>query len=313
MSDLQNLLRDVADRADVTSLADPSSVRRRGAQRSRRTALAVAGAVVAVLVVGGGAWVAHLSPDASISPVGPPSPSPPAVGVPLPGPGEWTADGWDAVTPDWRSSSPVRLEAVAVLHGRYVVVGSGDHSVWWSSDGRAWTPASQQPDSPHVVDVAAYRDEFVAVGSDSGDGSAWWSPDGDHWTAAETAPGHDPRGVSATPSGLFAWGAHTVYVSDAGRTWTPTPRPGPWHDLCWVDPTDHGTTAIGFRATPQGLVPAAWRLDADGWTFFSHSNEAFPCATHREQVHALAVDGGRAVALEIDGAPDRVHVYPALD
>jgi hypothetical protein len=184
----------------------------------------------------------------------------PAAAPPTPNPTEPTPPGllmnWEVVSPDSFANS--RLLSVVPGGPGLVAVGGasdgyyGDAAVWVSSDGRGWT---RIPDGANVfsgegegpedgdqwmADITAWRDGFVAVGSDGRgqnaeyDAAVWLSADGVTWTRV---PDQDAFGgpsvqwmkaVTAGGPGLVAVGEDdatygdprpAVWLSEDGLTW----------------------------------------------------------------------------------------------
>jgi len=134
--------------------------------------------------------------------------------------------------------SGVRLDGIAAVGGRYVLVGhtrSPFRALFWTSnDGRTWSEMPAPPDADPTVQVAGTY-QVVAGGAEwlmtlsGSDSRAWWSADGATWASAATPPGAMLRSswqtpAIATPSGFIAvtesdGGGSNLWMSSDALTW----------------------------------------------------------------------------------------------
>jgi hypothetical protein len=151
----------------------------------------------------------------------------------------------------------------------------GQHAIWTSQDGTAWTLAAghgiSQVPGDQVWVVTRTAAGYLAGGSDArGQGILWTSPDGVHWqrmTSAQlgihalniayaTAHGSDILVTGArTHGGSGAW-----LSSDGGRTWTAV-----------TIPAGHGATdtIAGIAWDADGLFAVRDGAAGDAITYFS--------------------------------------------
>jgi hypothetical protein len=124
---------------------------------------------------------------------------------------------------DWTVSPVVDLSVVTWAGDHFVAVGStsatGQGAALTSSDGEAWTAASQPPDG--TVSAAVWTGtQVVAVGSG---GSVFTSPDGDAWTRRASLATGSPAPARLAWSGtqLLAAIGGSLFTSVDGANWTP--------------------------------------------------------------------------------------------
>jgi hypothetical protein len=122
------------------------------------------------------------------------------------------------------------MNAVIATSDGFIAVGSG---VWTSTDGLDWSLVEDIPDEPGLLDVAAFRDGYVAVGrSNSQDQTIIWrSDDGTAWTPARWNDGFlapfSFSDMAVVPDGLVMVGCGgggnychgEVYISSNGAIW----------------------------------------------------------------------------------------------
>jgi hypothetical protein len=263
--DISALLRDVAERSERVGLADPAAVRRAGERRARgrqlRVIVGLAFAAAVAVALGRG----PLGHQADPLPGGP---------VPTPSPTVTSTAGTNVGASTFHVIETGRhrfaAHAIAVRHGRFVVVGdSSDFErvgppVYWSDDAVRWqaSPAGGAPDSANVTDVIATGSGFLAVGVDARGPAAWRSVDGRTWVRAPVdAPGQGSTGalwgITGTPLGYFAWGFDNGHArllrSPDGTAWARAgdqrvfdlPRS---ESICAVREVSGRLTAVGLVA-----------------------------------------------------------------
>ncbi len=171
-----------------------------------------------------------------------------------------------------------RLESIAVLGGRYLIVGHGEPGdanprsqgsvAWTSDDGMTWSgPRRFGAQGDVVAAVGAGPDGFVATGSRFldvervGAGLVWTSPDGVSWSTATELPG----ATTAMPK-TIAWSGDQWLVGGEGGT-------GIGRAMIW------------------------WSVDARTWTLASELPEA-----SGSSVSSIAAGADRAIAV-LQGSP----------
>lgn len=153
----------------------------------------------------------------------------------------------------------------------------GQHGIWTSHDGTAWTLAANhgitQVPGDAVWVLTRTGTGYLAGGTDAhGQGVVWTSPDGVHWKrtitvhlgihaqniAYATAHGHAIVIAGDTPHG----GSGAWRSTDGGRTWTPV-----------TIPASHGGSGkiAGVAWTGDGLLAVRDGAAGDAISYFSHN------------------------------------------
>lgn len=276
MNEYTSLLEQVAERADPTTLPDPSRIRAAVTRRRTRAAGIAAVAAIAVTAAGGIALANRPTSQSPAPPVNTPTPTP----SPAPPSESFPSTYGEPVTVE-PGLDYFDISSVAYLGARgggtsvYVVVGdtSGTFDgprptppIWWSPDARTWHHATTGPDFPNVWDVATYDGRLVAVAPKGlHHSTAWYSTDGDRWLRVDVPADFHAFAVSPTRNGLFAWSDDAVFASPDGRHWSdvasaPDPSGG---RICFVQDVA-GQTVLG--AVSHEESPLAWVLEGGRWT-----------------------------------------------
>ncbi|MFC7496183.1 MULTISPECIES: hypothetical protein [unclassified Nocardioides] len=292
--DFNALLREVADRSERVSLADPETVRRTGDGRVRRRQLRVVIGLVLVIALGVAVGRSLLGSQGGPRPVEP-IPTPTATGSPTA-----EANGGPAVHPIETGPHRFSAHAIAVRNGRFVVVGDssqleegGGPPVYWSDDAVQWQEPARDgaPDSHNLTDVISTDSGFLAVGVDAGGPAAWRSVDGQTWVRSPVdAPargGTDALwGITSTRLGYFAWGfdgGHAgLWRSSDGTSWARAgdqrvfdlPRS---ETICAIREVDGGLTAPGVvapRGSRDGRRVAWSSTDGSEWVLTRDDGES---------------------------------------
>jgi hypothetical protein len=188
----------------------------------------------------------------------------------------------------------VVIAAAPTLGGGLLGVGHADPSafdedaaVWSSPNGFDWTrvdaEALRAPGSQRMVDIVAFGNVYIAVGTSGGDAAVWASDTetvGWHLLDTIEEPGWQVmREIVESDGSLQVVGWQELngnvdaaaWRSEDGIAWERVPDPeleGPGKQELWTALAVDGTV-IGLGAASEGsgaTDAAVWRLDLDGWT-----------------------------------------------
>jgi anti-sigma factor RsiW len=219
--------------------------------------------------------------------------------------------GGDSVATAWMSTdarhwsattfqSSTGLQAVAVSPARIVVAGAGRSGgglpIWFSTDGSAWTEATQT--TPYswatVMGVALAGPGFVAVGYDDLGAVVWTSTNGATWRRVDDPSFAASRmtAVAATPAGLVAVGGDAAgplaWTSVDGVTWSVSERFGEKEARpTAVAATPFGVVAVGGATAGE----RAW-VSSDGHEWSVLSNGSW---SNAQEVDAVVAHGSLIV------------------
>lgn len=292
-TDFNALLRDVADRAERISLADPVAVRRIGDRRVRRRQLEVflgLAVVVALATILGRGLLDRRADSQPIEPV--PTPTPTATST------AGTSGGGPTIHAIETGPNRFSAHAIAVHDGRFVVVGdSSDFEeagppVYWSDDAAQWQAPlpGGVPDSQNLTDVIATGSGFLAVGVDARGPAAWRSVDGQMWVRSRVdAPARGSTdalwGITSTRLGYFAWGfsgGHAgLWRSPDGTAWAQAGDQRVFdlphtESICAVHEASGGLTAPGVvapRGSREGQSVVWSSTDGSEWVLSQGAGE----------------------------------------
>jgi hypothetical protein len=179
---------------------------------------------------------------------------------------------------------PLGHEAVRIAGGPRGWMAFGDHSIWTSPDGQAWTLAGTRGITPRQPDdvinvVTSTPDGFLAAGyeatSAGSQATVWTSHDGLNWqrltaaqlgllTSGTTAQAIDFATAHGTATVITDRGSGIWMSNDSGAHWTPV-----------TVPVDHGARdaisgvsfdGAGFVLVRPGLTASG---ASDGVAYFS--------------------------------------------
>jgi hypothetical protein len=327
--DFNALLRDVADRSERVSLADPEAVRRTGARRVRRRQLEVIvglTVVVALAVTLGRGLLDRPTDPQPVRPVPTPTATTPSTAR--------TNVGGSRTHPIVTGPHRFSAHAIAVHDGRFVVVGDssdlveGGPPVYWSDDAVHWQapPPSGVPDSHNVTDVIATDSGFLAVGVDARGPAAWRSVDGRIWVRSlvdASARGRTDAlwGITSTRLGYFAWGREDghagLWRSTDGQAWAPAgdqrvfDLPQTPEAICAVREASGGLTAPGVvapRNSGDGQRVVWSSIDGAEWTLSQGPGQSMTWCDPPEDLDHLEASSRGVGRVRIDPYGEGNHV-----
>jgi serine/threonine-protein kinase len=284
----------VVDREPTKEASPPGTARPRHARPKAR--VRVVGAAVVLLVVVAAAIL--LSINRGEDPRDPSGSTPSGTG-----PGN---SGFEALEYTWQNIGPfqsdlshvdeqeVVIAAVSAPGGGLLGVGHADPSavdedpaVWSSPNGFDWTrvdaEALRAPGSQRIVDIVAFGNAYIAVGTSGGDAAVWASDtEAVGWHLVDTIEESGwqvMREIVESDGSLQVVGWQELngdvdaatWRSEDGIAWERVPDPeleGPGKQELWTALAVDGTV-IGLGAASEGSGSkdaAVWRLGLDGWT-----------------------------------------------
>jgi hypothetical protein len=249
--------------------------------------------------------------------------------------GGQAADSWTSVDSVPGTVGATYLGVTAGQAG-FVAVGSvpreGEPShvgAWTSPDGRAWTPAADDPSfSDHVMDaVASGPAGYFAVGlscsGECGGGAAWTSTDGKSWqlaAAIESTAAATPHllSVAAGGPGWIVGGSTFGQTSSAsdyaaawvtvdGSSWTAaTVKLGGGGSIGGLASNGSLIVAVGAVTPTSGHQAAVW-TSTDGITWTRAKSEP---SFANGVMDAVVFDGQEFVAVGLDDSGAAAWVSP---
>jgi len=256
--------------------------------RMRRPAtLALAVAVAFAACTGTPSQSPTASPSASAAPASTPPPTATPAATPTPAPTvtpspeplviDWTRETTTGLQPTDDIEDVVASDKLLVLAAGIRSEESFRNGFWHSTDGRAWTAASQQSDVEVVRDLAVGGPGFVAVGNAGNDVGVWLSADGDAWERIQddSLKNGIADTLLVTDSGLIAFGSRTddfdqrmIWTSEDGRDWlAATNDTGRQVAEGLLTATDYDGRAIAFvQAQANGPITVWETTGRADWT-----------------------------------------------